>query len=421
MATVKILPTSYRRASSQLSISNGSNLYTDTSSDTYARITHTDTSSGVSSVYNFFIYGFETNKIPEGARVTNYSVKIKIGTTRGGTSHSTGIFLCYSTSSPVWNNNNYSAFSDTGILKSNDTFSLDTYTFPTDSISWSTLNQYIQDGSFGICVPVTSANPQGGGVDIYGTEIEVTYDPPKKYVSDTKLQYFWNKIKSYITNVVSGKQDVLTAGDNINISNNTISANFDIESMDIATKQYVDNHSTPVTASSITSALGYTPANPSSIPTNVSQLTNDSRYITTGDAQTEAAEIFAIEIAKPTFIATDSISKSVIQNAFNVDAPIIVPSDITSFSVLVNRLNPRTWFVWLNGTEVEFARLGVSLNSTNNAVTMYLRGRTSIAKGVMGVDSTWTITSNNDSINALIQAALAEYGDGDSATYGTTS
>lgn len=203
MATVKLLPTSYTRGNSQLSVSNGSNLYTDTSSDTYARITHTATNSGNSSVYNFFIRGFETNKIPEGVRVTNYSVKIKIRASRGGTTSSTGIFLCYSTSSPVWyNGSSYSAFSDTGILTSGTIPSLDTYTFPTDSISWNTLNQYIQNGSFGICVPVTSANSQGGGVDIYGAEIEVTYEPPKKYVSDTKLQYFWNKIKGYITSVI---------------------------------------------------------------------------------------------------------------------------------------------------------------------------------------------------------------------------
>lgn len=203
MATVKILPTNYKKENSSLDVSNSSNLYTDTSSDTYARITHTDTSSGISSVYNFFIRGFEKNKIPEGARVTNYSVKIKIRPTRGGIGN-TGIFLCYSTSSPVWNNgSSYSALSDTEILKSNDTFSLDTYTFPTNSISWSTLNQYIQDGSFGICVPVTSYNSQGGGVDIYGAEIEVTYDPPKKYVSDTKLQYFWNKLKTYFSTLLS--------------------------------------------------------------------------------------------------------------------------------------------------------------------------------------------------------------------------
>ena len=155
-----------------------------------------------------------------------------------------------------------------------------------------------------------------------------------------------------------------------------------------------DGSDASVTAENIASALGYTPANPSDIPTHVSQLTNDSDYITQNDASTVATDIFAVEIAKPTFIATDVMSKSVIQNAFGIDAPIIVPSDITSMQTLVNRLNPRTWFVWMSGWEVEFARLGVSLNGTNSAVTMYLRGRTSTATGVMGVDTAWTVTPN---------------------------
>lgn len=133
-----------------------------------------------------------------------------------------------------------------------------------------------------------------------------------------------------------------------------------------------------VTAENIASALGYIPANQSDIP----------------DVPFTAKKVFAAEIAKPTFIATDSTSKNVIQTVFGIDAPIIVPSDITAMSPLINRLNPRTWFVWLNGTEVEFSRLGVSLNGANNAVTMYLRGRTSTATGVMGVDTAWTVTGN---------------------------
>lgn len=129
-----------------------------------------------------------------------------------------------------------------------------------------------------------------------------------------------------------------------------------------------------VTTENITAALGYTPI--------------DENF-----AHTIAFDVFGDEIAKPTFIATDGMSKSVIQNAFGIDAPIIVPSNVTDISSLVYLLNPRTWFVWLNGTEIEFARLGVSLNGANNAVTMYLRGRTSIATGIMGADSAWTVTA----------------------------
>ena len=124
-----------------------------------------------------------------------------------------------------------------------------------------------------------------------------------------------------------------------------------------------------ITCDDIVNELGYLPVSPEDV-----------------------TDAFAVEIATPTFIATDAMSKAVMQNAFGMDAPIIFPSNITSTEVLINRLNPRTWFVWINGMEVEFARLGVSLNASNNAVTMYLKGRTSTASGIMGVSDSWTIT-----------------------------
>jgi hypothetical protein len=151
-----------------------------------------------------------------------------------------------------------------------------------------------------------------------------------------------------------------------------------------------------VTTENITAALGYTPI--------------DENF-----AHTIASDIFGDEIAKPTFIATDSMSKSVIQNAFGIDAPIIVPSNVTDISSLVYLLNPRTWFVWLNGTEIEFARLGVSLNGANNAVTMYLRGRTSTASGIMGVDSAWTVTPISDFTDAYKNKVDALWSDYQSA------
>ena len=46
----------------------------------------------------------------------------------------------------------------------------------------------------------------------------------------------------------------------------------------------------------------------------------------------------------------------------------------------------------MNGAEMEFARLSISVNTSNTQGTLYLRGRTSIATGIMGVDSSWTVT-----------------------------
>ena len=98
------------------------------------------------------------------------------------------------------------------------------------------------------------------------------------------------------------------------------------------------------------------------------------------------------ELAIPTFCATDATSQAVLQQAFGVTAEIVVPSSFTSVASLLSKLEPRTWFAWMNGTEMEFARMSVSVNTSNSAITLYLRGRTSIATGVMGVDSSWTVT-----------------------------
>ena len=148
-----------------------------------------------------------------------------------------------------------------------------------------------------------------------------------------------------------------------------------------------------VTAENIVSALGYTPVNPKDpnvIPRKLSQLLNDTGFI----SNSEARRIIIEQIAIPTFIATNAMSQSVIESLFGVEPTIKVPSDLTTINDLLTALEPRTWFVWLNGTEVEFSRLGVSLNGSNNAVTMYLRGRTSTASGIMGLDTAWTVTPN---------------------------
>ena len=97
-------------------------------------------------------------------------------------------------------------------------------------------------------------------------------------------------------------------------------------------------------------------------------------------------------LANPTFCATDATSRAVLQQAFGVTAEIVVPSSFTSVASLLSKLEPRTWFAWMNGTEMEFARMSVSVNTSNSAITLYLRGRTSIATGIMGVDSSWAVT-----------------------------
>lgn len=63
------------------------------------------------------------------------------------------------------------------------------------------------------------------------------------WLDNNGLAHFWAKIKD----ALAGKQDALIAGDNINISNNTISANFDIENPDWNAKEIKDSESGEVT------------------------------------------------------------------------------------------------------------------------------------------------------------------------------
>jgi hypothetical protein len=126
-----------------------------------------------------------------------------------------------------------------------------------------------------------------------------------------------------------------------------------------------------VTAESIETALGYMP------------VSSDVMNVTINDS-------FAI----PSFFATDVMSAAVLKQAFGPDAPVRVPADFTSAQVLLTYLGPRTWFAWMNGSTLEFSRLNVSADVSTGGVTVYLRGRASTATGIMGVDTSWTVTPN---------------------------
>lgn len=152
-------------------------------------------------------------------------------------------------------------------------------------------------------------------------------------------------------------------------------------------KQAVEYHAP------VTSVNGSTGDVTVTVPTKTSDLTNDGDGTSPFALQSMLGNYVALEdLATPTFCATDATSQAVLQQAFGVTAEIVVPSSFTSIAYLLSKLEPRTWFAWMNGTEMEFARLSVSVNTSNSAITLYLRGRTSIATGIVGVDSSWTVT-----------------------------
>ena len=145
----------------------------------------------------------------------------------------------------------------------------------------------------------------------------------------------------------------------------------------------------------VTSVNGSTGDVTVTVPTKTSDLENDgdgsdgTSYVTTS---TLAAYITNDDLAIPHFYACDSTTSAVLQQAFGVSAGVCVPEEVISTALLLLLLESRTWFAWMHGAELEFARLSISVNTSNSAITLYLRGRTSIATGVMGVDSSWMVT-----------------------------
>ena len=123
------------------------------------------------------------------------------------------------------------------------------------------------------------------------------------------------------------------------------------------------------------------------VPTKVSDLTNDSYFVTLIDVDDYLLSASIIR-------ATDASSKVVLDQMTGDSAATIVPSSITTMELLAANMNPRVWFAWLNGTTLEFARLSATVNTGTTAITLNLVGKTSVASGVMGVDNSWTVTAN---------------------------
>lgn len=81
MATIRLVPSTYELSNTQyLSVSNASNMYTNTDSTTYATITNSRTST---SSYYIYVRGFNFDDIPANAIVSDFTVRLK-GNYSGG-------------------------------------------------------------------------------------------------------------------------------------------------------------------------------------------------------------------------------------------------------------------------------------------------------------------------------------------------
>ena len=166
MATMRLVPsTYYRNNSSYVSVTNPSNMYTNTDSTTYASVQNTRNST--SNTYYCYLRGFNFNDIPSDAEVTGFTIKVKANESYMSTSSSYRMSLYNGTTS----------IGSTTVTSSLST-AVQTFTFPIPStLTWDTLKGY--GANFGIRIPLRrSSTSSSSYVYVYGAEIEVTYTVP---------------------------------------------------------------------------------------------------------------------------------------------------------------------------------------------------------------------------------------------------
>lgn len=162
MATMKLTPsTYYLSSSSYLSVSNASNMYADTSSDTYATVTNSRTST---TSYYIYLRGFDFGSLPTGAIVNDFTVRLKARESGVSTSTSYKPYLANGTSAI---NGSCDVITTTAA----------THEFTGISADWDDLVGY--GSNFGIRINCRRASRNTTGyMYIYGAEIEVDYTIP---------------------------------------------------------------------------------------------------------------------------------------------------------------------------------------------------------------------------------------------------
>ena len=210
MATIRLVPSTYAVSSeSYLSVSSGSNMYTNTDSTTYATITNTYAST--SSRY-LYLRGFNFDDIPDGAEVTSFTVKIK--------GYESG--LATSTSYAPRLANGTSAISNT-TASTNFGTSTKTITIPTGSLTWSQIvNTYGSNFTIMVYVRRNSRNTTGYFY-CYGAEILVDYTVPISH-NITITNNTSATVTANPTSVLEGGSSTITSDtlSNITITDNNV-------------------------------------------------------------------------------------------------------------------------------------------------------------------------------------------------------
>lgn len=242
MTTIRLVPSTYAVSNtSYLSVSNASNMYTNTDSTTYATITNTNAST--SSRY-LYLRGFNFNSVPSNAIVNSFTVKIK--------GYESG--LSTSTSYAPRLADNTSAISGT-TASSNFGTSTKTITIPTGSLTWEDITDY--GSNFTITVYVRRSNKNTTGYFYcYGAEIEVNYTIPV-YHTVTSSTTSGTISPSGATSVLEGDDYTLTINvDNPTVLDNNVDVTSQLQQMTSGSTTLIPNNYTNsnFTVSNITNA-----------------------------------------------------------------------------------------------------------------------------------------------------------------------
>lgn len=213
MATIRLVPSSYRVSSTYLSVSDASNMYTNTDSTNYATVQNTR--SGTSSYY-IYIQGFNFDSVPNNAIVSDIQIKLKAYHSGGNT----GTIDCYT----------YNGTTATAINAAGSTTALSTsatvHEFTNVTIDWDTLKGYGDDFSIRINGRRASRNT-AAYLYIYGAEIEVTYTIPEPVTITSTLTGNGTIVPSGATSLNKGDEYSITItptneSDQITVTNNGV-------------------------------------------------------------------------------------------------------------------------------------------------------------------------------------------------------
>ena len=211
MATAKLIPSAWNNAAgtNYISITDPSNAYTDTSSNTYATLSNLTNSTSNRYVY---LHGFNFSSIPSGAIVSSFTVKIKGYYTNG---YSASLYLC----------DNTTTISGATASSFGTSVATQEFTIPS-TLTWDAIKGYGADFGIRINCRRNSRNT-AATYYVYGAEIDVTYTVPDPVVITSTLTGNGTIVPSGATNMYKGETYSISitptnASDPVTVTNNGV-------------------------------------------------------------------------------------------------------------------------------------------------------------------------------------------------------